>query len=597
MYRATVPIKGMHCRSCELLIEDELLKISCVEKAVVSQKKGTAEIFFIDHLTQKQVEHAVHEAGYEIGVTEKKPLFSKNPNDYAELAICSAILLMALFFANEFGLFKLGSSLGNNYSSLPIVFLIGITAGVSTCMALVGGLVLGASARFAEKHPNATSLQKFKPHVFFNIGRIASYFILGGVIGYLGSFFQISTSVLGLLTIVVGMVMLILGFQLTEIFPRLSSISFTLPSGISKLLGIQRHKQKEYSHTNSMLMGALTFFLPCGFTQAMQLFAISSGNPVIGALTMGVFALGTAPGLLSIGGLTAVIKGAFAKTFFRFAGLVVIGLALFNITNGYNLTGINVLAFASKVAIAQANDPNVTIENGVQIVKMTQSGSGYSPNSFTVKKGVPVRWVITSTNQYTCAASIVMSSYGVRQSLQQGENIIEFTPNEIGTIRFSCSMGMYTGVFNVVDNNGQANNQASPKATACGGGSGGCGCGGARKPVVTDPNTTPAQPIVQQDATTNQEVQVLQATYTQDKDVQPNQFSVKAGQPVRLEIDAKDSGYGCMGSMTIPGLTSKVEVFQAGQTMIFEFTPSKPGTYQMTCAMGVARGSIIVNNY
>lgn len=606
MNKTTVHIKGMHCRSCELLVEDELLKISCVKQAVVSQKKGTAEIYFSNHLTQGEVEKAVHEAGYEIGINERKPLFSKNPNDYIELATCGLILAVVFFIANELGLFKLGSFTGGNYSSLSIVFLIGITAGLSTCMALVGGLVLGASARFAEKHPSATPLQKFKPHLFFNIGRIASYFVLGGVIGYLGSFFQLSSSILGLLTIAVGMVMLILGFQLTEIFPRLSSFNLTLPKSISNALGIQQHKEKEYSHKNAMLMGALTFFLPCGFTQAMQLFAISSGSPVTGALTMGVFALGTAPGLLGIGGLTAIIKGAFAKTFFRFAGLVVIGLAIFNISNGYNLTGINVLAFTpGNAAIQQSNDPNVTLENGSQIVKMTQSGSGYSPNSFTIRKGVPVKWVITSTDSYTCAASIVMSSYGIRQSLQQGENIIEFTPNETGTIRFSCSMGMYTGSFNVIDGNDtapstqnvtppaiQANTQTAPKAC---GASGGCGCGGARKPIVTDPNTTPAKPVVQKDTTTNQEVQLLQATYTQSKDVQPNQFTVKAGQPVRLQIDAKDNGYGCMGSMTLPGLTSKVEVFEAGKTMTFDFTPSKTGTYQMTCAMGIPRGSIIVN--
>lgn len=401
--------------------------------------------------------------------------------------------------------------------------------------------------------------------------------------------------------------MLILGFQLTELFPRLSSLNFTLPKSISNMLGIQQHKEKEYSHKNAMIMGAMTFFLPCGFTQAMQLFAISSGSPITGALTMGVFALGTAPGLLGIGGLTAIIKGASAKTFFRFAGLVVIALAVFNITNGVNLTGINVLAFATNNASVQANDPNVTLENGVQIVKMTQSGSGYSPNSFTIKKGLPVKWVINSTNPYTCAASIVMPAFGIRQSLQEGDNTIEFTPKEIGTIRFSCSMGMFTGSFNVIDDSGngattqntaqpvvQANNQAAPKA--CGGGSGGCGCGGgAKKPVVTDPNITPAQPVVQQDTTTNQNIQVLQATYTASDDVQPKQFTAKAGQPVRLLIDAKDSGYGCMGSVTVPGLTSKIEVFEAGKTVTFDFTPSKPGTYPITCAMGIPHAQIVVN--
>ena len=233
------------------------------------------------------------------------------------------------FIANDLGLFKLVAASSSNFSSLPVVFLIGITAGLSTCMALVGGLVLGASARFAEKHPTATPLQKFKPHLFFSLGRVISYFVLGGIIGYLGSFFQLSLTTLGILTIAVGAVMLLLGLQLTDLFPRLSGASFTLPKGNCQNFWNSRARKKEYSHKNSMIMGALTFFLPCGFTQAMQLFAIASGSPVTGALTMGVFALGTTPGLLGVGGLTSVIKGTFAKTFFKFAGIVVVVLAFF----------------------------------------------------------------------------------------------------------------------------------------------------------------------------------------------------------------------------------------------------------------------------
>ncbi len=135
--------------------------------------------------------------------------------------------------------------------------------------------------------------------------------------------------------------MIILGLQLTELFPRLSTKSFTLPTGIAKTLGITNKNDKEYSHNNAMLLGAASFFLPCGFTQAMQLVAISSGSFYMGALIMGLFAIGTTPGLLSIGAITSIVKGTFAKSFFRFVGLVVIFLALYNISNGFNLMGYN----------------------------------------------------------------------------------------------------------------------------------------------------------------------------------------------------------------------------------------------------------------
>ncbi|MFA5933183.1 MAG: sulfite exporter TauE/SafE family protein [Microgenomates group bacterium] len=605
MEKTTVHIKGMHCRSCEILIEDELLKIPGVEKCVVSHTKGTAEIYHNNGLDENRVDLAIGEVGYTVG-KEEKPLLSKNPQDYFDLLTAAGILFFIYLLLSNLGLFDLVGSTSNNFSSLPVVLLIGLTAGFSTCMALVGGLILGASAKFAELHPTATTLQKFKPHVFFNIGRIASYIFFGGVIGFAGSFFSLSPTVLGFLTIIVGGVMFLLGAQLIDISPRLRSVNITLPKFISRSLGIKDRHEKEYSHNNSMILGATTFFLPCGFTQAMQLYAISTGDPISGAITMGAFALGTTPGLLGIGGLTSVVKGAFAKSFFKFAGIVVIALAIFNISNGYNLTG---LAFAapfggsSSSAGSNASDPNVTLENGVQVVRMTQDGSGYNPNTFTIKKGVPVKWIVTSTNVNTCASSIVSSSLNVRKSLELGENIIEFTPTETGALKFSCSMGMYRGVFNVVNDDGSGGvaaqdlkNQATAPAGgggSCGSGGGGCGCGAgaaaAQQKLQATASVSPAP------AAKEGNIQVIKMTYTQDKDIQPNRFTVKSGQPVRMEIEVKDDGYGCMGSIMVPGLTQTPEILQKGTPIVFNFTPTKPGDYKITCAMGIPRGVITVN--
>ncbi|RJQ36959.1 hypothetical protein C4559_04485 [Candidatus Microgenomates bacterium] len=574
----------MHCRSCEILIEDELIKIPGVKRVAVSHKKGTADIYYSDWLNQEKVGLAISNVGYSIGKDERG-FFSKNPKDYFDLLVCFVVLLIIYFMASKLGIFDLVNSTPNNFASMPIVLLIGLTAGFSTCMALVGGLVLGASAKFAEKHPEATPLQKFKPHLFFNIGRIISYTLFGGIIGFAGSFFQLSPFVLGVLTIIVGVVMFILGAQLTEISPKLRSISFTLPKSISKLIGIKEHHEKEYSHKNSIIMGAMTFFLPCGFTQAMQLYAISTGDPIKGALTMGVFAIGTAPGLLGIGGLTSVIQGAFAKSFFKFAGIVVVVLALFNISNGYNLTG---LAFASPfsagVSSSDVSDSNVTLENGVQIARMDQNSRGYSPNSFTVRKEIPVKWIISSETVNSCAASIVSSKLGVRQSLQLGENIIEFTPTETGQIGFSCSMGMFQGVFNVVDSSsapvGKTQNeriQSKPSPVAA--------------PIVTREITSSPTPTP---SIASNQVQLIQMVYTLDRDIVPNRFVVKAGIPARMEIDSKDTGRGCMASVMIPGLSQDIDRLTKDKITVFEFTPEKPGKYLITCAMGVPRGEIIV---
>lgn len=604
MQKIIVPISGMHCRSCEMLVEEKLSEISKIKKIEVNCKRGEATIHYDSQKpSMAEIERAIREAGYAIGMDKKKPLLSKNPEDYKDLGIAFLFLFGIYIVAKNFGLTSIGVSSASNPSSLGVVFLVGITAGLSTCMALVGGLILGISARHSEKHPEATAMQRFRPHLFFNAGRIATYALLGGVLGMIGSSFQLSGSTLGILTIAVGVVMLTLGLKLVGIFPRMENGGITLPKSISNMLGI-KNSTKEYSHKNSFIMGGLTFFLPCGFTQAMQLYAVSSGNFSQGALIMGMFALGTAPGLLGVGGLASVVRGIFAKRFFKFAGILVVFLAFFNIANGYNLTGWQAPTIGTQKSVlgTQATDPNVTMENGVQVVKMTESSRGYAPNSITIKKGVPVKWVITANDPYSCASSIVVSSLNIRKTLVAGENVIEFTPTETGKIPFSCTMGMYTGAFNVVDGNGTASatttQGASSAQTAstggsCGGsGGGGCGgCGGSAKPVTPSAGKVETAPATDT-AKTNE--QVIKTVYTLGSDIQPNTFTVKAGQPVRFVVDVKENGQGCMSTITVPGLTTDVFQLVAGKTINMTFTPSKKGVYQITCAMGVPRGTITV---
>lgn len=251
---------------------------------------------------------------------------------------------------------------------------------------------------------------------------------------------------------VVAVAMLLIGLQLIEIFPKISGFKLTLPPALGKMFGIHQHHTKEYRHRGAMIVGALTFFLPCGFTQMMQLNAITSGGFLSGASIMAAFAVGTLPGLLGIGGLTSIVRGNSAKIFFKTAGLLVISFAFFNFANGYRLTGPEPFWEVSAPPATEVPlDTVPAVSDGdVQVIEMVQKANGYTPNTFTIKQGVPVRWVITSEAANSCAASISMPAYGITKYLKAGENIIEFTPEETGTIRFSCSMGMYTGKFNVV---------------------------------------------------------------------------------------------------------------------------------------------------
>lgn len=606
-----IPIKGMHCRSCEILIEENLKEIDSIRSVDISYKIGEATIYYGGNTPPTlQIHKVINDSGYSVGVDEALPFITRNKKEYVNLGIAFLFLTVAYFVFRGLGLTNLNLTPDISSPSWGLIVLIGVVAGFSSCMALVGGLSLGLSTKFIESHPTATSAEKFRPHLFFILGRILSYALLGGVLGMIGAVFQLSSTASGIVTILVGVVMLIMGLQLINIFPRLTKFKLTLPKSISKALGINT-KSKEYNHGQAMIMGAFTFFLPCGFTQAMQLYAISTGTFGFGALVMGLFALGTAPGLLSIGGVTSLVQGEFKEKFFKAAGLAVIFFGLFNLNNGYTLANLSVGGTNRNSSNLETviNDPNVTLENGVQVVRMTESNSGYSPNKFSVKKGVPVKWIIDAKAPYSCASVILVPKLKIQKFLSAGENIVEFTPTETGTLPFSCSMGMYTGVFNVYDGNAPVSSvpasqnivntaQAAGSTGGTGGGTcgasgGGCGCGGGGNKVVT--NSVPVTAQTTQDTNSNGSIQVIKSVYTSAKYLDPAIFKVKAGTKVRLEIDVKDSGTGCGYAMTIPGLYNQIVPIEAGTPIIMEFTPTKPGSYDITCSMNMINfGSITV---
>ena len=128
--------------------------------------------------------------------------------------------------------------------------------------------------------------------------------------------------------------MIVLGLNLVGVFEK---STITLPSGIFNFF-----RKVEHKTIAPFLVGVGTFFLPCGFTQSMQIAALSSGSFISGLLIMLAFALGTLPmlALLSFGS-TSFAHSKYAPLFFKSAGVVVIGLGVFALLAG--LAGLGII--------------------------------------------------------------------------------------------------------------------------------------------------------------------------------------------------------------------------------------------------------------
>lgn len=443
-FKKTLKINGMHCASCEVLLERKFKQVKGIEKVIVSHSKGEAELHCSCDPNIKELNSLIIPHGYSIAEQLSADTI-KITRDHIEIGAIFIIVFGIYLFLKQFNLLPQGLSITDNMS-YGFVFLIGLVAAASTCMAITGGLLLAISAKFNEKNKDLTKKEKFRPHIYFNFGRIVSYTILGGVVGALGSFLQISDTFAGILTIIASILMIIVGLQLLNIFKFLNKIQVKMPKFIA-------HKIYDKSSTKApFFLGASTFFLPCGFTQALQIYILAKGDIIIGAITMLAFALGTLPGLLSIGVVSSSLKEKHQRYFTKFAAVIVIMLGIFNISSGLTLTGTNV-AISNLVPQEQQiiQDPNVKLVDGKQIVEMAVNGLDYSPDVFTIKSGIPVEWRVDGKGAQGCAQILSAPTLKIREFIGGTIKTITFTPSKPGKIRFSCSMGMAgPGVFNVL---------------------------------------------------------------------------------------------------------------------------------------------------
>ncbi len=551
-----VNINGMHCSSCEVLIERSFKKIEGVEKVKVNHASGKAELQCSEEPSLEQLNQVIKGQGYSVsGVDSSKPSYYQLKRDHLEIGAIFVIVVGLYLLLKQFDILPKGIGISENMG-YGIVFLIGLVAAFSTCMAVTGGLLLSISAKYNEQNQSLTGIQKFKPHIYFNLGRVVSYTLLGGLLGVLGSVLIISPKVTGILIIVVSLIMILLGLQILNIFSWSKYLQPKMPKFIAhKILDANTKSSK----SGSFLFGASTFFLPCGFTQALQLYVLSQGSFAVGALTMLVFSLGTLPGLISLGAISSFAKGVFQKYFTKTAAVVVILLGALSLVNGFALTGsvIGVNSISDNII----GDSGIKIVEGKQIVEMEINGLDYTPATFTLKQGIPVEWRINGKNARGCASVISVPNLGITEYIPKDAiKTIEFTPEKTGAIRFTCSMGMAgPGTFNILAND--EDNKPSLQAEF-------------NSPVFQG------------------EVQKLKMEISKENGFYPNTFTVKKDIPVELEIDAKIQLNGCMSVLVIPDydIAHKLTL---GKSML-RFTPTKIGTSEFTCSMGSHLGNFLV---
>jgi sulfite exporter TauE/SafE len=233
--------------------------------------------------------------------------------------------------------------------------LIGVLGGAH-CIGMCGPLVTmyaeqmsprpdGGPAR-ADRRGHLTAYE-VRQHALFNVGRAATYSVLGAAFGGLGSLVFVTAAELGSVAGLVrgGVGIVVGGFILVA---GLTYVTGGTATEI-RIPGVERATAwlatRVHRHVNSpsiVGLGAVHAFLPCPMLYPAYLFAFASGSAVAGGIALGALGLGTIPAVFLYGTVVQSVDIAHRQRVHRLLGVVFVALGYVLIAHGLMPLGIHI---------------------------------------------------------------------------------------------------------------------------------------------------------------------------------------------------------------------------------------------------------------
>lgn len=610
--RKVLQVGGMTCASCEMRIENRLKKLEGVidakaiysssnvyvtyDAGVVTLERIIGEVEALDYTVknkpgqqaadtrEKEKESAVRGI-LKRQVAEPKQEKEKSGDNLSITQLLGiGVILFALYviIQNTVG-FNFIPQVNQNMG-YGILFTVGLITSLH-CIAMCGGINLSqcVSYRFGDTQPGR--LSRLKPSLMYNLGRVVSYTVLGGIVGALGSVVSFSGTAKGVIAILSGVFMVIMGLNMLNIFPWLRKINPRMP----RFFGNKIHSGN--GKHGPFYIGLLNGLMPCGPLQAMQIYALGTGNAFAGAASMFFFSIGTLPLMFGFGAISSFLSGKFTKRMMKVSAMLVMILGVIMLNRGLNLSGVNL----GGAVYASSGSGNVSrVEGGTQTIK-TKLESGRYP-AIVVQKGVPVKWVISAATGDIngCNETLTIPKLGITKKLEPGDNLIEFTPEESGNIPYTCWMGMISSNIKVVDDvtkvtSSDIAQSAGPGSSGIAGGLRGAGgCCGATPPQFAG-GKIPTDNI--QVAKVEKDQQEITVTVN-NNGYTPAAFVVQKGVPVKIKFNAEQLS-GCNQYVVFPEFNGQLDLSNQKET------PLLPADNDFTfqCSMNMLHGYVkVVDN-
>jgi len=575
-----LPVKGMSCSGCEGKIERILSRIKGVRKAKASFSANTVSIEYDSAETYiPAMRAALDKAGYTLGSEAKTKGRDKKFNINQFIGV--AIILFAIYFI-------ISKTVGFNFipnidksASYGVLFLIGLLTSLH-CVAMCGGINM--SQCIVKEGGNASAAARLKPSLLYNTGRVISYTIIGGIVGAIGAVVSFSGWARGVVAVLSGLFMVVMGLSMLGIFPWLNKITPRMPKFLRSKAGAAGKGKGPF------IVGLLNGLMPCGPLQAMQLYALGTGSFIAGALSMLLFSLGTVPLMFGLGALSSILSHKFTSRMMKVSAALVLLLGLVMVNRGFALSGVSLLPVA-KADAATGTAVTVQTTQGGSVQNVTSKLASGSYPVITVQKGIPVKWDLQAdaATLNGCNGTVLIPKFNIEKKLQPGDNIIEFTPTDAGTIPYSCWMGMIRSSIIVVDGPVTPSSTEPPTGAASNGSaaiSGGC-CAGSSTATGFAGGKIPTDQIAV--AKTVDGVQEVTITVN-DQGYSPAVAVVQKGVKTKIKFVAQKLS-SCNSYVDFPDYGGGLDL-SAGKLETPVLTPESDFTFQ--CGMGMLHGYVKV---
>ncbi|MBI5034004.1 MAG: sulfite exporter TauE/SafE family protein [Chloroflexi bacterium] len=331
-----------------------------------------------------------------------------------------------------------------------IAFITGLTAGGLSCMAVHGGLLTSSLASQLEKdfqnqpHTKQSRPQLAAPITVFLLAKLAAYTLLGFLLGLVGSTLSLTPLMRALLQFAIGIFMIGNALRMFNVHPIFRYFNFETPSFITRF--IRKSSKGKTAFAAPVFLGAMTVLIPCGIAQSMMAVALGSANPLIGAAIMFAFTLGASPAFFALTYFAARMGAMLEKYFMRLVAIVLLLLGVYAIDTGLNMVGSpyslsnTVQTLTSPASAAESEGPAADLT-------LYAHDDGYTPRTLNALAGQPLKLQVVTKNTTSCALAFTIPELNVAKDLPVTGNVVLDIPAQPQgkVMRFSCSMGMYTG--------------------------------------------------------------------------------------------------------------------------------------------------------